>query len=191
MQKSSQDSYRLRLGFEIIVISILWCGCRTIQFEKTDADQPKALCYSLNNKTTKAFEFSPFLDLQSVYINEMAVAATYENRKVEKFTGYEYLQFGFDQIAFASRRSKEKITTALIALRAGQYCYYNVKEEKILLEFYDFHLKKFIIWEGRIYPDKIHFYKGRVRGFTGGKEKLNLVYHKRHIENLQKLIWPS
>lgn len=187
--KSNLDFYRLHWGFETIILAILCFGCKTVQFEKSGANQPKALCYSLYKTIDSSKGFDSLL-LQSVFINEMDVANTFESGRVDKYTGYHYLQFGFGGIAFYSSRYKIKITNEAIAQRNGQYCYYKIENEKILLELYDFHLKKFIMWQGRIGEDKIHFYSARIRGFAGGKEKINIVYYKKHVENLPTLIWP-
>ena len=74
-------------------------------------------------------------------------------------------------IAFYSYFSKEPITRTNLYNIDGDYCFYKAEKDELQIEAYDHKLRKFQILYLKIFPDKIYYYKGRLRITGGGTSK--------------------
>ncbi len=91
------------------------------------------------------------------------------------------MKFSGGNKLFYSDYSETPFNGASIMKIGGQHCYYKIIDNEIQVEFYDHLAKKFKIWYGEIHPDKIHFYKYRLRVWGGAKGKLNFVFNKQSV----------
>ena len=131
------------------------------------------------------------LDTAHVYVFENDVIWNYPNGNFEFVHTYKYLKFSPRGIALFSADSRDSISSINVVGIAVQYCFYKIAGDNLTLEFYDVLDRKFHLWYGKVYPDKIQFYKDKLRVFNGGRSKLDGKYYKKNIRYNWPIKWPE
>jgi len=176
------------LAYNFFFISVFtFASCTPVKYTKTVHGQPLQSFYFFS-KEERPIPIR--IDTTLIYINAEDWIRTYQNGQTEKLFLYRYFKFDNDGIAFFSNSSKDPITQSNIDIIGGQYCYYKETGDELSVEIYDLHLKKFLIWSPKIYPDKIYFYQHRMRS-SAAKGKLDLVYYKKSTKLSRSLVWPE
>jgi hypothetical protein len=190
MREMSQNSSQRQPTYQIficLITVVLIESCSTAKFTQTVPGQPLKQSYSFSKD--HSFNIDK-LDTAAIYVNEedWILTGDYGMRKKHQFV---FLKFSNNGIAYYSNYSEDPFTDSSLLTVSGQYCYYRIEGDELKLEFYDHLIKKFRIWSAKIYPDKLHFYKNKLRVWGGGKGKLNFVFQKREVAFNKPLIWPE
>ncbi len=162
-------------------------GCTSIKYTTTLPKQPRAEYYSLKEGNDHQLGN---IDTTVIYVNEQDWIANGDRGSSKKHL-FIFMKFAANGIAFYSDYDELPFTEKNALNKAGQFCYYRVRNDELELEYYSHRLKKFTIMYGTIFTDKIIFYKDKLRIPGGGKDKLNLVYRKSIVKFYRPLIWPE
>lgn len=151
--------------------------------------QPKAEYYSFSKLNGN--QAGKGIDTSVIYVYENDLVRTYQTGKIEKVYTYKYLLFKNDGIVFFSNSSREAFTQVNIYNIGGQYCFYKIEGDELQLELYDHNVKKFTIMYANVLPDRVLFYKDKLRIAGGGTSKQNIPFIKSSIKYTRPLIWPD
>ncbi|WP_157474061.1 hypothetical protein [Flavihumibacter petaseus] len=180
--------FRTRMVYSCLALILILTSCNPVKYSKTVPGQPDADSYSLGKSVD--FGYSNSIDTSVIYIYYGELVFTTRSGKSEKVNTYDFLAFKSNGIVLFSRFSRVPVTNENVQTIGGQYCYYKVIDDELVLEMYDYSLKSFFLMYAKIYEDRIVFYKDRVRRFAGGKSKLNMRFNKSAIRYPTSLIWP-
>ena len=169
------------------LIVSLTAGCTFVKFTATAPGQPTKSSYSLSKE--KSFDLGA-IDTSVVYVNDQDWVIT-GSKGIKKKHLFVFLKFSSNGMAYYSNYSETPFDEELLLIIGGQYCYYKVNGDVLELEHYNHLAKKFVLWYARIYDDKLHFNKDKLRVFTGGKGKLNYVFNKKPLRFKRELVWPK
>jgi hypothetical protein len=150
--------------------------------------QPKAEYYSFSKQN---YNQKGSVDTSVIYVYASDLVRTYQSGKTEKVFTYIYLVFKTDGIALFSNDSREPFNQVNIYTIGGQYCYYKVEGDELQLELYDHNVKKFTIMYAKLLPDRVQFYKDKLRTSGGGTSKLDMPFLKSSIKYTKPLTWPE
>jgi hypothetical protein len=171
------------------LLTLLFCSCVSRKSTNTMPGQLRPEYYSSSKGNRNLVD--SILDTSAIYVYETPLVRTYRNGRIERFYGYTYLVFKSNGLAFYSAYAEQPFTQTNIYSIDGQYCFYKVEGDELQLEYFDYHLKKFAIAYGKVYADKVHIYKDRLRIFWGGKSKRNMPFKKWPIKYTRPLVWPE
>ena len=151
--------------------------------------QPKAEYYSLSKEHGSP---NNFIDTSVIYVfGDEMVLSTPQFKKIEEVKLYQFIVLKSNGVAFYSYFSKEPITQTNLYTIGGDYCYYKIENDRLQIEAYDHKLKKFQILYLKIFPDKIYYYKDKLRVVGGGTSKQNMTFTKSSIKYTRPLTWPE
>lgn len=189
MQEKRKSLNQQLLGYSCWLSIIFAYSCTSVKFAATMPGQPKAEYYSFSklsgNQTTS-------VDTSVIYVYGNDLVRTYQSGKTEKVYTYKYLIFKSNGFAFFSGSSREAFNQANIYdISGGQYCFYKVEGNELQLELYDHNVKKFTIMYANILPDRVLFYKDKLRIAGGGTSKQNMPFIKSSIKYTRPLVWPE
>jgi hypothetical protein len=183
-----RNLYQQLLAYSIYLLTLPLYGCKSVKFTNTLPDQPKAECFIFKGQGS----FSNLLDTSVIYVfNGDRVLSTYKFKKIEEVRLYQFIVLKSNGIALYSYFSREPITQANVYTIGGDYCYYKIENDVLQIEAYDHRLKKFQILYLKIFPDKIYYYKDKLRIVGGGKSKQDVTFAKSSIKYTKPLIWPQ
>lgn len=172
------------------LLTFLLCSCTKVKFTRTLPHQPKAEYYTFNKNAIS--NSNSFIDTSTIYVFEGdMVISTSQFKKIEQVKLYQFIVLKSNGIAFYSSFSKEPITQTNVYTITGDYCYYKIQNDILQIEAYDHKLRKFQILYLKIFPDKIHYYKDKLRVAGGGISKQDLTFIKSPIKYDKPLVWPE
>ncbi|NII28888.1 hypothetical protein HB364_27670 [Pseudoflavitalea sp. X16] len=168
---------------------LLFCSCSSVKYTKMIPGQPLPYYYSLSREEDK----QPLINIDTnvIYVYEADLFRNYQSGKAELVHTYKFIKFEGSRIGFYSSSSREPISSINLENIGGSYCYFKVSGDELELEIYDAMAKKFLIWYGKIYADRIHFYREKLKVFTGGTGELDITYYKKPIKYPRRLVWPE
>jgi hypothetical protein len=172
-----------------LFILLLLSSCTTVRWTQSEPDQVQASYYSLRKSVSSSI--GQLLDTTVIYWYGEELAGTYETGRKENVFTHIYLVFKSNGVAYISANSSEPFNEDNIYHTGGQYCYYNVAGDELRLEIYDYHLHKFLIMQGKIYPNKVVFYRDKLRIWGGGVSKGEWIYKKSYVRYVRPLVWPQ
>lgn len=187
--ETRRNLYRQLQGYSFYLWALLLCGCTAVKFTSTMPGQPKAEYYSFS-KLSNA-QVSNELDTSVIYVYANDLVRTYKSGNVEKVFTYMFLLFKSNGIALFSSDSRESFNQTNIYSIGGQYCFYKIEGNELQLELYDHNLKKFTIMYATVLPDRVHFYKDKLRIAGGGTSKQQMTFTKSSIKYTKPLLWPE
>lgn len=187
--EKKQSLNQLQQGCKFFLILTIFIGCTSVKYTKSSEGQPLASYYSFSKEVYIHNQIK--LDTSNIYANGQDIVRTYNKGGTEKLFVFRFFKFGSNGVAFYSNTIKEPLSARNVNSVNGQYCYYKISDNELLVELYDLHLKKFKIKYAKIYGNKIQFYKERLQTIAGGKEILNLEYQKSDIKFTRPLTWPE
>jgi hypothetical protein len=184
-----RNLYRQPQAYNTYLLILLLCSCTSVKFTNTLPGQPKGKYYTLSKEHGS---FNSLLDTSVIYLFDGdMVVSTSKYKKIEDAKLYQFIILKSNGIAFYSYFSKEPITQTNVYTIAGDYCFYKVEGDELQIEVYDHKLRKFQILYLHIFPEKIHYYKDKLRITGGGTSKQDMRFIKSSIKYTLPLIWPE
>lgn len=171
------------------LLILLLCSCTSVKFTSTVPGQPKAEYYSFSKLNNASFYSR--IDTSIIYVYANDLVRTYQGGKTEKVFTYMYLLFKSNGVVLFSNDSRDEFNQTNIYTIGGQYCFYKVEGDEVQLELYDHNVKKFTIMYANILPDRVLFYKDKLRILGGGTSKQNMPFIKSTIKYTRLLKWPK
>jgi hypothetical protein len=160
-----------------------------VKFTSTSPSQPKTDNFTFREQRGG---FSSLIDTSVIYVfeNDM-VLSTSKFKKIEETKLYQFIVLKSHGVAFYSYFTKEPITQNNVYAIGGDYCYYKIENDTLQIEVYDHKLKKFQILYLKIFPNKIYYYKDKLRTAGGGTSKQDMTFVKSSIKYTKPLVWPE
>lgn len=177
----------------LILFSLSGCGVFHLNWiEYNGKKQAPRNAYSLSRKP---FFFSDLIDTSAVYINQNTLSVSDRRGSVlqRNVTYYSYLRFSNRGIAVSKNLMLDYPTDEIINNKEnGQYCFYIVKDSVVKIEKYNYNLKRFDFWYGRIMENgDIYFYKYKGRPWATSSGKLEYLYRKTPANYSEPLEFPT
>lgn len=184
-----RNLYQQLRAYNTYLLVLLLYSCASVKFTNTLAGQPKSEYYTFNKEHGS---FNSLIDTSVIYLfGDDMILSTSQYKKIEATKLYQFLVLKSNGIAFYSYFSKEPITQTNLYTISGDYCFYKVEGDELQIEVYDHKLRRFQILYLKIFPDKIHYYKDKLRIPGGGTSKQNMIFMKSSIKYTRPLVWPE
>jgi len=189
----------MKKNFKFVILVFLFVSCGFLPPKWVHlphgGKQPVNSSYHLSKEN---YIFSSLIDTNSIYMLEIELVKVDRHGKIirEKRINYEFLCFNSDGICFVSNYILEYPVEIevkqYIEFNVGQFCYYKITGNLIIIESYNYLTKIFEYWYGNILSNgNIHFFKRKGRPWATYTGKLNDIYQKTDLKRLSPLNFPN